>query len=104
MTLTSCNIYQNTATVSARFVKLPGHFFHRPAGRPFSDISLSVLACAVGKCCTCLLNRCLLSIAPLEDLSLTLPGRLLRAQGVSRAHLLNRRLLSIAPLDACSGN
>ena len=66
--------------------------FHRPIGRPFSDISLSVLACAVGKCCTCLLNRCLLSIAPLEDLSLTLPGRLLRAQGVSRARLLNRRL------------
>ena len=67
MTFTSCNIYQNRATVSARFVNLPGHFFHRPAGRPFSDISLSVLACAVGKCCTCLLNRCLLSIAPLNS-------------------------------------
>ena len=87
MTFTSCNIYQNTAAVSARFVNLPGHFFHRPAGRPFSDISWSVLACAVGKCRTCLLNRRLLSIAPLEDLSLTFPCRFSLAQWVSAARV-----------------
>ena len=35
--------------VSARAVNLPGHFFHRPNGRTFPDMSVSTLACAVGK-------------------------------------------------------
>ena len=50
VTFDNCDIYSNQATnVRARFVNLPGHFFHRPAGRPFPYISWSPLVCAASK-------------------------------------------------------